>query len=548
MYNEECRREIDEFFDALNTRRNNLPSEMAIFNLLETFSYDRSVIGNSISQIQEYLINSAFTACRTNPVFVHRKRARNVYQDLELIDKKNSDDYIENYRGVEYGHLVFRKECHKTIEYNDLIWLHFALLPEKVQTVGDHIFAYLAKAGISAHVKVPNVIGPDSLVIGVYTKDDANSLLDFCANDSLIQESIMLNNPFMPHRHGIGVVKETQQRSFTRHLSSLIYEYALTSKDPKLSFVGFIRYASKLFNEEKVHRTYQERYLDYQVTLASHTIYKKLDYLDNVSHLPQLSYSKEEFEKYRVTFEENEYRYTNRDGEVVTSENVQEWLKLQAYNCIHRMYYEQTGELPKENIKLGYALTGAMSSLVDSVMKAEPFQVSSNYRDPMVQDLYPYLVAYYAYQAKLVTTDEIKNIISKVKNRMITKLKVDGASKNFYQIGDKTIQSTIPPIRIDNTLVGIEYLDYELNYCNVFIYQDGNVQGYLGLFLDTEKDKIWEENDITASAYRAHIARLLIDYDNLDKEIIVRGVHEGTYVNLISDESKVVEEPVSKQK
>lgn len=548
MYNEECRREIDEFFDALNTRRNNLPNEMAIFNLLETFSYDRSVIGNSISQIQEYLINSAFTACRTNPVFVHRKRARNVYQDLELIDKKNSDGYIENYRGVEYGHLVFRKECHKTIEYNDLIWLHFALLPEKVQTVGDHIFAYLAKAGISAHVKVPNVIGPDSLVIGVYTKDDANSLLDFCANDSLIQESIMLNNPFMPHRHGIGVVKETQQRSFTRHLSSLIYEYALTSKDPKLSFVGFIRYASKLFNEEKVHRTYQERYLDYQVTLASHTIYKKLDYLDNVSHLPQLSYSKEEFEKYRVTFEENEYRYTNRDGEVVTSENVQEWLKLQAYNCIHRMYYEQTGELPKENIQLGYALTGAMSSLVDSVMKAEPFQVSSNYRDPMVQDLYPYLVAYYAYQAKLVTTDEIKNIISKVKNRMITKLKVDGASKNFYQIGDKTIQSTIPPIRIDNTLVGIEYLDYELNYCNVFIYQDGNVQGYLGLFLDTEKDKIWEENDITASAYRAHIARLLIDYDNLDKEIIVRGVHEGTYVNLISDESKVVEEPVSKQK
>ena len=548
MYNEECRREIDEFFDALNTRRNNLPNEMAIFNLLETFSYDRSVIGNSISQIQEYLINSAFTACRTNPVFVHRKRARNVYQDLELIDKKNSDDYIENYRGVEYGHLVFRKECHKTIEYNDLIWLHFALLPEKVQTVGDHIFAYLAKAGISAHVKVPNVIGPDSLVIGVYTKDDANSLLDFCANDSLIQESIMLNNPFMPHRHGIGVVKETQQRSFTRHLSSLIYEYALTSKDPKLSFVGFIRYASKLFNEEKVHRTYQERYLDYQVTLASHTIYKKLDYLDNVSHLPQLSYSKEEFEKYRVTFEENEYRYTNRDGEVVTSENVQEWLKLQAYNCIHRMYYEQTGELPKENIQLGYALTGAMSSLVDCVMKAEPFQVSSNYRDPMVQDLYPYLVAYYAYQAKLVTTDEIKNIISKVKNRMITKLKVDGASKNFYQIGDKTIQSTIPPIRIDNTLVGIEYLDYELNYCNVFIYQDGNVQGYLGLFLDTEKDKIWEENDITASAYRAHIARLLIDYDNLDKEIIVRGVHEGTYVNLISDESKVVEEPVSKQK
>lgn len=548
MYNEECRREIDEFFDALNTRRNNLPNEMAIFNLLETFSYDRSVIGNSISQIQEYLINSAFTACRTNPVFVHRKRARNVYQDLELIDKKNSDGYIENYRGVEYGHLVFRKECHKTIEYNDLIWLHFALLPEKVQIVGDHIFAYLAKAGISAHVKVPNVIGPDSLVIGVYTKDDANSLLDFCANDSLIQESIMLNNPFMPHRHGIGVVKETQQRSFTRHLSSLIYEYALTSKDPKLSFVGFIRYASKLFNEEKVHRTYQERYLDYQVTLASHTIYKKLDYLDNVSHLPQLSYSKEEFEKYRVTFEENEYRYTNRDGEVVTSENVQEWLKLQAYNCIHRMYYEQTGELPKENIQLGYALTGAMSSLVDSVMKAEPFQVSSNYRDPMVQDLYPYLVAYYAYQAKLVTTDEIKNIISKVKNRMITKLKVDGASKNFYQIGDKTIQSTIPPIRIDNTLVGIEYLDYELNYCNVFIYQDGNVQGYLGLFLDTEKDKIWEENDITASAYRAHIARLLIDYDNLDKEIIVRGVHEGIYVNLISDESKVVEEPVSKQK
>ena len=44
---------------------------------------------------------------------------------------------------------------------------------------------------------------------------------------------------------------------------------------------------------------------------------------------------------------------------------------------------------------------------------------------------------------------------------MVTKLKVDGANKSFYQIGEQTIQSTIPPIRLDNLIVGIEYLDYD---------------------------------------------------------------------------------------
>lgn len=545
MYNKECRREIDNFFVQLNNRRNNLPSALAIYNLLETFSYDRSRIGTPIGVTQEEVINQIFATIRTNPNYSKRKFSDESSSELELIDKRRSDDLSTNYKYVDYRNLVVRKEEHRGVEPDDLIWLHFSILPEQLKVVGTELARILNDNNISFHLRMPNTIGPDAIVIGLFSKHEANLLLETCQNNRIIQDSITINNPFMPHRYGIGVVKETRRRSYTKHLSQLIHEYATNSKDRELTFKGFCRYVSKLFNEGKLNRTYQERYLDYVVALGIFCIYEEQDFLDNLVHLPQLVYKKEEFDKYRVTYENGEYKYSSREVDI-TSDNYCEWLKLQAYNCIQRMYYEQNGELPKEDFVLGETITGAISSLIDTIMRAEPFQVTSNYRDAMINDLYPYLVGYFAYEAKMTTEEEIKNVVAKVKNRMVTKLKVDGTNKNFYQVGDKTIQSTIPPIRVDNILVGIEYLDYDINYCNVFIYHDDNVKGYLGIFLDVERDKIWEENDIAASMYRASVARALCNFESLQKENITRGAHEGTLVYLTSD-SYVPEQPIDEQ-
>ena len=531
MYNKECRNEIDNFFMQLNRRRYNLPSEIAIFNLLETFSYNRSYIGTSINATQEEVIKHVFSIVKTNPNYSQRKVSDESSSELELIDKEHSDTLSTNYRYVEYRNLVVRKDVHRGIEYDDLIWLHFSILPEQLKEVSSELARILNNSNISFHLRVPTVIGPDALVLGLFNKHEANMLLEACRNNQTIQDSITLNNPFMPHRNGIGVIKETRNRSYTKHLSVLIHEYASKTNDKELTFKGFCRYVYKMFSDEKINRNYQERYLDYLVALGIFCIYEEQDFLDNLIHLPQIIYKKEEFEKYRITYENGEYKYSSNDTDV-TSDNYYDWLRLQAYNCIQRMYYEQKNELPKEDVDLGETLTGTISSLIDTIMRGEPFQTTSNYRDAMINDLYPYLVGYFAYEAKMTTEEEIKNIVLKVKNRMVTKLKVDGSNKNFYQIGDKTIQSTIPPIRVDNILVGIEYLDYEINYCNVFIYQNDNVKGYLGIFLDLDKEQIWKENDSAASTYRASVGRSLRDFEILKKERITRGVHEGILVNL----------------
>lgn len=531
MYNEECRREINNFFAQLNRRRNNLPSELAIFNLLETFSYERSRIGESVETTREELFNYAFSVSRQNKAYLMKKFSEEYRNEVELIDKKHSDTVTENYRYVEYNNLVMRKKEHNGVEYDDLIWLHFSILPENLKSVGEELIKILNSYSISFHMRVPNVVGPDAILLGVYNQYEANMVLEACKNNQVIQDSITLNNPFMPHRNGIGIVKETKTRSYNRHLSSLLYEYAKTATSKELSFNGFCRYVLKIFEDEKENRTYQERQLDYSVVLGVFCISKNKDYIDNLVHLPRLVYNKEEFDNYRVTYENGEYHYSSHEKEV-SSDDYFEWLKLQAFNCIQRMYYVQQRKLPEEDIKIDEKITGYISSLIDTIMRSEPFQCTSNYRDAMINDLYPYLVGYFAHEAKMTTEEEIKNIVMKVKNRMVTKLQVNGDNKNFYQIGSKTIQSTIPPIRVDNALIGIEYLDYEINYCNVFIYYDDNVKGHLGLFLDTEKDKIWEENDIEASKYRASVARALCQYDSLEKEVIVRGVHEGILVNL----------------
>ena len=80
--------------------------------------------------------------------------------------------------------------------------------------------------------------------------------------------------------------------------------------------------------------------------------------------------------------------------------------------------------------------------------------------------------------------------------------------------------------------MGIEYLDYELNYCNVFVYKNDKIKGHLGIFLDVDKSKIWEDGETEASMYRVAVAHSLGHFDLLEKEPTVRGVHEGILVHL----------------
>ena len=68
-----------------------------------------------------------------------------------------------------------------------------------------------------------------------------------------------------------------------------------------------------------------------------------------------------------------------------------------------------------------------------------------------------------------------------------------------------------------------------------FIYKNDKIKGHLGIFLDVDKSKIWEDGETEASMYRVAVAHSLGHFDLLEKEPVTRGVHEGLLVHLDGD-------------
>lgn len=526
-FNEDCKGEIGLFFEKLTQVRHRLPSEDAVHSILETFAFSHDEIGISVDEIQSAIINYALERSEGKQDVSRRASHSHIPIQNNYATNPGMKNITVSYKSVG----VFEHKF-KNIDYDDMIWLHFALRPEYLETAGKALVDILTDNDINYNLKMPNIVGPDAILVGLFSKEQASLVIQKCGENAMIKNAIVLNNPFLPHQNRIGVTKEMMERSYSRHMSSLILDYARNCDKPKLTFYGFIRHVMKLFNEDRLKRRYQERLSDYYAAFGLYCVDNGADYLDEVLHHKDIVFDKEFFEGHRIVYENQSYRYTTKDERHIEQDSFAEWLQLQAYHCMQRMYYEQYGELPKEDFKLNDVLVAQLSTMIDDIMRGEPFYNTSKYNDLMINELYPYLVGYYASEAKIATPEEVNNIINAVSRRMVTKLKVDGANKSFYQIGEQTIQSTIPPIRLDNLIVGIEYLDYELNYCNVFVYQNDKVKGHLGLFLDVDKSKIWEDGDTESSMYRVAVARSLSLFDSLEKEPVVRGVHEGVLVHL----------------
>lgn len=529
-FNEECKRDITVFFEKLTQLRHRLPSEDAIYSMLETYAFPHDVIGNSVEEIQSSVINYALEKSKGKPGVSRRAIRDNVNIPNNFATTPGAKNIPVSYQTVGVYEHKF-----KNVEYDDMIWLHFSLMPEKLEAAGKALVDILTENNINYNIKMPNVVGPDAILVGLFSKEQAKLVIEKCSANETIKDAILLNNPFMAHQEWIGVAKETMKRNYTRHISSLILDYARNCDKPKLTFNGFCRHVLKLFNEDNLKRTYQERLLDYYTVLGLYCIDQNKEYLDELQHHQRVIYDREFFEGHRIVYENGSYRYTTKDEQHIEQDNFNEWMKLQAYHCMQRMFFEQYGEMPKENFELNEGMVAQISSMIDAIMRGESFYNTSKYNDLMINELYPYLVGYYASEAKLTTPEEVKYIIERVSARMVTKLKLDGVNKNFYQIGEQTIQSTIPPIRFDNVIVGIEYLDYELNYCNVFVYKNDKIKGHLGIFLDVDKSKIWEDGETEASMYRVAVAHSLGHFDLLEKEPVTRGVHEGLLVHLDGD-------------
>lgn len=495
-----------------------IPSESTIFKVLSTISYDNKFVGEPIGSLCQSIINLSVESTAHTPA------------EKNLISDKSYTTYRLKYPEV------------REIKYNDLIWLHFSLTQDGALLAFSDIQRILTELKMSYHLKVSKYLGPDIIVLGLYKKEDVRTILDACANSENIQEAIMFNNPFMPHENGIGVVKEIEGRSYTHQVSYLLHKYTnsilnIVKRETGInldwfSFPDFIAFVSNEFNKSKETQSIFDRYLNYQVLMGLNSIYKDTSYLDEIDHLRPIEYDKDFYGRYKMSYENKELMYTDNEDNIVSeSNNYILWLKLQAHSCLERMYFEINNEIPKENEKTSPNLTGYLSNIDNCIMSKKPFYGVLGYKDEMIRHLFPYLVAYNAYVNKMANIREAKYIVSEVSKKTVFTTRVPGDNKDFYTVNGKTFPSTIPPIRIAGQLIGIEYIDYESNYCNIAFLKNEEVHSMLGVFLDADKEKLWGEKLPGASLYRAVLGQILVN-DNLQKEKIERNGRIGDLLKI----------------
>ena len=514
---------LEEITIAFNTisqsiRKENqglvVPSEDSIYHYLETYAYDRYDIGKPLETEKSKIVTAAIGS---------------------RLDKA----YERTISLIKGGYITVsnRERKAKAVGYNDLIWLHFAIVTEEIVNVSNQIINFLNANNISYTLRTPASLGPDVLLVGVCSKEEAKLITDFCGHNDEIKESLMCNNPFMPNENGVGVVKEIKGRSYTHQVAYLLHKYyseiistlekTREASDKWATLEDFYHYVMNELKRSRTQSSVFDRYLNYQVALGLKCIEKNQSYLEHVDHLIPLEFNKEKFSSYKEAYKNNRLFYLDRNNEEVTEEdNYILWLELQTYNCLNRMYFEQHNETIKENDVISQRLAGILSQDADGVLSGTFTYSPVNFNDSMIAKLYPCMVAYNAHKHKMTTPRETRYIEEEITKKVIHRTKQPNG--NFYTVNRNTISSTIPPLKINDCLIGIEYLDYGDNYGNIFILRNEEKESHLGVFLDDiDKTKIWEEKVPGACTYRAALARILANYDNIPFERITRGPKTG---------------------
>ena len=206
-YNEECRREITSFFEKLNQFRHRLPSEDAIYSMLETFAFSHEVVGKSIEEEQSSIMNYALERSKSKTGISRRAIRDNVTIPNNFATTPGTKVIPVNYQTIGvYEHRF------KNVEYDDMIWLHFSLMPEQLSSAGKAIVDILTDNNINYNIKMPNIVGPDAILVGLFSKEQANLVIEKCSANETIKNAMLINNPFMAHQNWIGVVKETMKK------------------------------------------------------------------------------------------------------------------------------------------------------------------------------------------------------------------------------------------------------------------------------------------------------------------------------------------------
>lgn len=542
------RERIELFFKRLRQQEQYIESISSIYKILSVYELPQEERSIDLQNVKESV---------TDKVNKHLEKIYREHVDANTLPPINS------FRIEDQG--LFFKHINVTFKDNpypgprELVKVYLPIHNNFLEEAALRVYNFLNNSRISYFSKIAGYGRLDNFIVRVFNVEDAKKLIDFCNNDEIVKKHIRSSNPFIPEERGIGVAKDTYNESYNHAAASELYMFfEKCKKEGALDNLNFTSFYKYLLNRgEEISNIGENGYHEFCVNEIIENMKAVVNGVSPLQHMEEMEKkSKIKFDaNYFYSFKrykrDGNYFYTSPDGKEIYY-GQSDWYKLQAMKFCHALYKYRYGESPKQSFYLNNNILAEIKHNFDlvndagtryiecPVIPSELFKQEPDIRklyaatcayiamirgssEKTIEEIYKKVVSYTPYfktdSSRSGNVDSIDPIDNK--NKRETKL-------YQYQVGDKSVKSSIPLIKINNSHVGIEFLDEE-TLVNIVLIKGNRLIRYKGVHLSVDKDLLVEtkENSEYARAYRASVGNILSDTDRNERMLKTREGHFG---------------------
>ena len=478
-----------------------------MYSKLAYYGVPNEIARKSIKCSRKYCAFYAETLINNNYTSVHKKRI--VYQGND----ENSFKHIN---------VVFDPSKEKGVR--DIIKLY---IPVDVETIKDSIpliYEYLFNNKINFQSKISAKVRGDIFCLRVNSKEDAEKIIKYCSSTPAISSNYSKTSPFVPHKDGIGIAKDTYGCSYNSYMADLLEEYVSKFRDSKTDVNDLSKEFQKfVFEKSKSASLPKEKYMINSVLEGIDAINTGNNILDYSKSSYNIKFDYKKFNSYRRFHDGVRYFYKDVDNRIIDYDsNPNLYFELQSYNCLHKMYSEYHKRTPDKDFVLNEAISNRISSDLDIILDNNenntltPITIRSEFVDDKVAELLPYLYASFAMQEKKCNIYQATETMWCVRDSILERKREKDNENYIYQnYSGCKISSNFPVISTPRGTLGIENKG---NHSNVFIHTGSKIEAYKNVYIELDSNLI-SGTDEDSRIYRYQLANILSD-DNRNKLVM----------------------------
>lgn len=477
------------------------PTKAQIIDKLCTIGVDNPGVDNTDNVLK--IVNSVISSVKKYENYVN---SRSKTSSIKFISARSGGYHIVN--------MSFKDDIPSSLEG---INIYIPVKGDKLLSVIPYIYKHLISNKISFSSKISMFNRTDNLIIALYNKEDAVSLIKFC-NDKF-QNELGIISPFISKLGNVGVSREMYYLSYNLAVATLLNEYIedciLSQRVKPYDAIDFQNFVNEYYEKAD---NYIDKNMYYIVSISLYCILTNDNILKYLKTDAELAFDYDNFYRYEIVnlSGDNEYLY---NGNLINKDTDYPcFVKLQALNCLSKIKEEECGRSFTKNTIISSRFTCKLLEQLDYLLKPKgTYNIKINYKDKEIHKLIPYLYGYIAYKYKLCNEQEIKTLINRIAKTMIIYL---GYDKKYYYLEDNIkISSSIPIINMHKGSIIIDIIDESSMMVNITIIKKGIKESFLNVYIKVDYNLLMDNNSYAGRVYRYKIGRLLLD-DARNKEAV----------------------------